>query len=128
MKKILLLTGHYYEELGGSYEAFGSTSYRLNIDKIKVKNIHFNNGETNKNISLIKVLKNHDIIHFFGAWTFNFVKTIIFAIIYKKKIIITPMGALEPWALSQKKNKKKNCSFTLSKNFIEKSRFCSLHF
>ncbi len=123
MKKILFITEHYYEELGGSYEAFGSTSYRLNIKNIKVKNISFNNGETKKKINITKVLKNHDIIHFFGLWTLNHLKTMIFALIYKKKIIITPMGALEPWALSQKKIKKKIALILYQKTLLKKADY-----
>jgi glycosyltransferase involved in cell wall biosynthesis len=121
MKKILFIIEDYYQELGGSFEAFGSTSYQLNKEKIKVKSIFFNNGEIKKRINITKVIKNHDIVHFFGAWTINHIKTIILALIYRKKIIITPMGTFEPWSLSQKKIKKKIALIFYQKTLLKKA-------
>ena len=69
MTKILLATGHYYKELGGSYEAIGSTAYNLQKNGMQVKFINFFNGEAYKDINVKKVLENIDIVHYFGAWT-----------------------------------------------------------
>ena len=120
MKKILFFIENYYEELGGSYEAFGSTAYRLNKKKIKVKSIYFNNGETKKKINTYRIIKNHDIIHAFGVWSFKHIKTIIYSLILGKKIIITPMGSFEPWSMSQKKIKKQIAFMLYQKTLLKK--------
>ena len=119
MKKFLYLTENHYQELGGSYEAFGSTAYQLNKEKIKVKIVFFNNGETKKKINIYKLIKIHDIIHFYGVWSLNHIKTVLYSIILRKKIIITPMGSFEPWSMSQKKIKKK-FAFMLYQKFLLK--------
>ena len=43
MNKILFAADHYYKELGGSYEAIGSTAYNLRKSGNQVKLIYFNN-------------------------------------------------------------------------------------
>ena len=121
MTKILLATGHYYKELGGSYEAIGSTAYNLQKNGMQVKFINFFNGEAYKDINVKKVLENIDIVHYFGAWTWPhyFFTKKCFSL--KKKIIITPMGTFEPWSLSQKKFKKKLALFFYQKSILKKA-------
>ena len=52
MNKILFAADHYYKELGGSYEAIGSTAYNLRKSGNQVKLIYFNNGEIEKKLNL----------------------------------------------------------------------------
>ena len=120
MRKILIITDRFYKEIGGSYEAIGSTLYNLRNQGIKIKFIYFNNGEREFNINLNNLIKEYEIIHFFGIWTYNHVKTFLVSILNKKKIIVTPMGALEPWSISQKNLKKKIALLTYQKLILRR--------
>ncbi|WP_440915373.1 glycosyltransferase [Candidatus Pelagibacter sp.] len=114
--KILLITDNLYPELGGSFKAITDTS------KILTKNPKFtcrivikNNGKFKKRLDLFFLIKNFDIIHYFGGWSFFHFKVLVLSFIFKKKTIITPMGIYEDWSLSQKKFKK-----LLGLNFYQK--------
>ena len=76
-KKILIITDKYYKEMGGSYEAIGSTVYNLKKDDFNIKFVYFHNGETEFNLDLVKIINKVDIVHFFGIWTINHIKTAI---------------------------------------------------
>lgn len=106
MKNLLIITDKYFKEMGGSYVATSTTAYQLN-NIYKVKLIFFDNGITKKNIDLYKIIKKSDFVHFFGCWSYSLIKSFLITKYLKKKFIITPMGALEPWSLTQKKLKKK---------------------
>ena len=84
MKNILYITDKYYKEMGGSYEAIGSTVYNLKKDNFDLKFVYFHNGETNFNLDLIKIINKVDIVHFFGIWTLNHIKTSLLSIVKKK--------------------------------------------
>ncbi len=120
-KKILVVTDSYYKELGGSYEAVGSTVYNLRKQGLSVNFIYLFNGESRKKIKIRKVLKKFEIIHFYGIWTFQHIRWMLNSLILKKKIIITPMGALEPWSLKQKSFKKKVALCLYQKYFLKKA-------
>ena len=119
MKNILYITDKYYKEMGGSYEAIGSTIYNLKKDNLNIKFVYFHNGEINFNLDLVKIINKVDIVHFFGIWTLNHIKTALLSIVKKKKLIITPIGALEPWSLSQKRLKKKIALFVYQKKILK---------
>ena len=68
-----------------------------------------------KKYDLFKIIKRFDIVHFFGCWSPALIKSFLISKLLKKKFIITPMGALEPWSLNEKKIKKKNCFNIISK-------------
>ncbi len=118
-KKILIITDKYYKEMGGSYEAIGSTVYNLKKDDFDIKFVYFHNGETEFNLDLVKIVNKVDIVHFFGIWTINHIKTAILSKFKKKRFIITPMGSLEPWSLSQKKLKKKIALLLYQKKILK---------
>ena len=118
MRNILYITDKYYKEMGGSYEAIGSTVYNLKKDNFDIKFVYFNNGETNFNLDLVKIINKVDIVHFFGIWTLNHIKTSLLSIFKKKRFIITPMGALEPWSLSQKNLKKRIALLVYQKKIL----------
>ena len=106
--KILLVTDHLYPEMGGSYRAIIDTQkIILNNEKYKSRIVINNDGISQKKLDTIFLIKNFDIIHFFGVWTLFHIKIILLALLFKKKIIITPMGCFDEWSLSQKKIKKK---------------------
>ena len=106
--KILLVTENLYPEMGGSYRAITDTQKMiLNNEKYKSRIVVNYDGISKKKIDTIFLIKNFDIIHFFGAWSFFHIKFILLALLFKKKIIITPMGCFDDWSLNQKKIKKK---------------------
>jgi glycosyltransferase involved in cell wall biosynthesis len=106
--KILLVTDNLYPEMGGSYRAITDTQkIILNNEKYKSRIVINSDGISKKKIDTIFLIKNFDIIHFFGAWSLFHIKIILLALLFKKKIIITPMGVFEEWSLNQKKIKKK---------------------
>ena len=55
----------------------------------------------------VSIFKSVDLLHYFGIWTPNHFKVFYSAKKAKKKIIISPLGALEPWSMLQKRFKKK---------------------
>lgn len=106
--KILLVTDNLYPEMGGSYRAITDTQkIILNNEKYKSRIVINSDGISKKKIDTIFLIKNFDIIHFFGAWSLFHIKIILLAFLFKKKIIITPMGCFDEWSLNQKKIKKK---------------------
>ncbi len=120
-KKVLTVTDSYHQELGGSYEAVGSTVYNLRKKGLDINFIYLFNGEARKKINITNVLKNFHIVHFFGIWTIAHIQWMLYSLLANKKIIITPMGALEPWSLSQKSLKKKIALFVYQKFFLKKA-------
>ena len=106
--KILVVTDNLYHEMGGSFRAVTDThKIILNNEKYKSRIAINSDGISKKKIDAIFLVKNFDIIHFFGAWTLFHIKIILLALLFKKKIIITPMGCFDEWSLNQRKNKKK---------------------
>ena len=65
------------------------------------------------------ILKSIDLLHCFGIWTPDHIKVFYSAKKLKKKIIISPLGALEPWSMLQKKYKKKLAWFIYQKKILE---------
>ena len=106
--KLLIVCDNLYPELGGSYKAITDTHKILseNTD-FKTRIVFNNNGKSKKNLDLIFLIKNFDIIHYFGGWSFFHLKVLILSFIFKKKTIMTPMGIFEEWSLNQKRIKKK---------------------
>lgn len=121
MKKILFITDSFYEEMGGSFIAVASTFYELIKKNLNVKLVYFSNGRSNKSVKLYSIIKESDTVHYFGVWTYSHIKSFILSIILKKKIIITPMGAFEPWSLSQKKIKKRIALILYQKLILKKA-------
>lgn len=119
MKKILIITDTFFEQMGGSHIAVSSTAHELLKRGYDVKLIFFNNGVTHKKIKLMSVISRYDIVHYFGAWNYSLIKSFIVSKILKKKFIITPMGTFEPWSLSQKKFKKLMAMYIYQKKILE---------
>jgi len=88
---------------------------------LDIKLVYFKDSISNRSRDLFTLIKNAEIVHFFGAWTWVHVKTMIISILLRKKTVITPMGAFEEWSLSQKKFKKKLALFVYQKYFLKKS-------
>ena len=60
-------------------------------------------------------MRDFDIVHIYGIWRPYLAKIFYKAKKLKKKIVISPIGSLEPWAIKQKWLKKKNCMALVSK-------------
>ena len=71
----------------------GSTVYNLKKDKINLKFVYFNNGEIDFKLDLAKIINNVDIVHLFGIWTLNHIKTALLSKI-KKKINYNSYGSI----------------------------------
>lgn len=106
--KILLVTDNLYPEMGGAFRAVTDTQ-KILLDNAKYRSriAPNNNGKFKVKLDIIFLIKDFDIVHFFGAWSFFHIKFMLLALLFKKKIIITPMGCFDDWSLSQKKIKKK---------------------
>ena len=119
--KICFISEHFSPSYGGQF-----TSIKGIIDMCKLRNIDHiiihkkSKIYSNKN-NLEKAIKNCDIVHIFGGWTFFYIKTSLLAHRLKKKIIIHPMGFYEPWSLSQKKIKKTLAWHLYQKKFLRKA-------
>ena len=120
--KILFFTDNLYPEMGGSYRAVIDTQ-KIMLDNAKYKSRIVTNydGISKKKLDNIFLLKNFDIIHFFGAWTLFHIKIILLALLFKKKIIITPMGCFDEWSLTQKKLKKKIALYMYQTFFLNRA-------
>ena len=105
--KVLIVTDNLYPELGGSFKAITDTyKILLKNPQFKSRIVINNNGNFKKKLDLIFLIKNFDIIHYFGGWTYFHIKVLFLSFIFKKKTIITPMGIFEKWSLSEKIIKK----------------------
>jgi glycosyltransferase involved in cell wall biosynthesis len=106
--KILIVTDSLFPQLGGSYKAVTDTHKIIAKNKKHRSRIVFSRGFFfKKKIDYIYLIKNFDLIHYFGGWNFFHFKIIFLSLLFKKKIIITPMGIFDEWSLNQKKIKKK---------------------
>tara|TARA_B100000787_G_C16194869_1_gene300025 strand:- start:1172 stop:2209 length:1038 start_codon:yes stop_codon:yes gene_type:complete len=104
--KILYGIENHFPGYGGPYTAVSQTAYNLYLHDINVKLIYAKNENYKYNLDLKTIIEDYDICHFFGIWTPWYYKAFNIAKKLNKKIIISPLGALEPWAMSQKKYKK----------------------
>jgi glycosyltransferase involved in cell wall biosynthesis len=120
--KVGFVIENYYPSYGGPYSAIKDTIKELSkTNKIKIKLIYKINKNGKSNINLIKEIKNLDICHFYGGWTYFYLKASVIALILKKKIIFHPFGIFDPWSMSQKKIKKKIAWFLYQHYILKKS-------
>lgn len=104
--KIGFLIEDFHPSIGGPYTAIKETIKELRKKKIQATLITKNKFFFLETISIIKQIRNVDICHIYGGWTFFYLKVFVISYLLKKKIIIHPFGIYEPWAFSQKKFKK----------------------
>ena len=117
--RVLLVSEKFFVENGGSYTAVSELCYALNAKAISSKIFHNNSGNLFKLLSCYLVIKKFDIVHIFGIWS-PFINAVIYlAKRLKKKIILSPIGYLEPWSLKQSEFKKKIAWFFYQKKFLE---------
>jgi glycosyltransferase involved in cell wall biosynthesis len=104
--KILIVVESHFKEYGGPYTAIIQKIEYLNSQKIENKLIYQETNTFKYNLDLEYIIKDYDIVHIYGVWRPFLVKVFFVSKKLNKKIIISPIGALEPWSLSQKKIKK----------------------
>ena len=114
--KVIFLTKNYKPELGGTYTVIKG------IFDVLSKKIDVKVYDKRKNIfSLIKIIKQTDICHFFGGWDLFHFFFINVAFLMRKKVIIHPLGFYEPWSLNEKKLKKKLALILYQKRILQKA-------
>lgn len=122
MLKVGFIIENYYPGYGGPYSAIKETIRQLSkTSKIKIKLIYKNGKKRKKNINLYNDLKSVDICHFYGGWTYFYLKASFIAFKLKKKVIFHPFGIFEPWSMSQKKIKKKIAWALYQEKILKKS-------
>ena len=104
---ILIATEHHFPGYGGPYTAVSDNLKYLYKNNIKFKLLYKNSDFFNYNLDIKEIVKGYEVVHMYGIWTPFNIKVSKIARLAKKKIVISTLGALEPWALSQKKWKKK---------------------
>ncbi len=120
--KVLIITNNLYPEMGGPYNVITATAEQLFKDNsVKVKLVANYDGKNKTKTNILKLLKYHDVIHYFGGWDYFHVKVFLACLLYKKKYILTPMGIFEPWSLEQKKFKKKLALTFYQKTILNRS-------
>ena len=120
--KILYICNNLYPQMGGAYKAITET-YQISLSNplYQCRLAINNDGKSKKNLDLIFLIKNFDIIHYFGGWDWFHIKVMLLSILFKKKLILTPMGIYDDWSLDQKKIKKKIALSTYQKFFLDKA-------
>ena len=120
--RILLVTNNFYISDGGSYTAVSELAYALNKKKGLIAKIFHNNNNNIFNSSNYKIIvRNYDIIHIFGIWSPFLYLVFHCAKKLGKKVIISPIGYLEPWSLAQSRIKKKIAWHLYQKKMLLKS-------
>lgn len=106
--RVALIVDSLKAKTGGPSVILKETKTALERKGLNVKIIS-NDGLINsiKRESALKIIRQSDICHIYGGWNYFHIKIFLLAFNFKKKIIIHPLGYYEPWALSQKKIKKK---------------------
>jgi glycosyltransferase involved in cell wall biosynthesis len=122
MIKIGFIIENYYPSYGGPYSVIKETFKALSKNnEFKIKVIYQNDKNGKKNIDLAKAIKDLDICHFFGGWTYFYIKTSLLAFKLGKKVIFCPFGIFEPYSMQQKKIKKKVAWFLYQESILKKA-------
>ena len=116
--KIGLAIHHHSPGYGGPFTVLSELAKYLYKNNIDTRMFINQNPFSKFNLNLNEIVKSRDLFHVFGIWDPFHIKLFLRAKLNKKKIIISTLGALEPWALEQKKLKKKIAWF-----FYQKKNF-----
>ena len=104
--RVALIADSLKTSTGGPSVILKETKNALEKKGLNIK-IITNDIFKDRKISLSEIIRQTDICHLYGGWTYFHIKTFLLALNFKKKIIIHPLGYYEPWSLKQKKLKKK---------------------
>jgi glycosyltransferase involved in cell wall biosynthesis len=106
-------TGSYYSIISGLVNYFSKKKIIVNILTSDLR-------KKNKK-KFYNLISKSDICHFFGGWSFFHIVSFFMARKLKKIRIIHPMGFYEPWALQQKKLKKKLAWYLYQKKILSEA-------
>ena len=101
--KIGLSIHHHSPGHGGPFTVISESAKYLYENGVNIRTIINQNQFTSFNLNLKEIIKSRDLIHLFGIWDPFHIKVFFKAKSIKKKIIISTLGALEPWSIEQKK-------------------------
>ena len=116
--KIGLAIHHHSPGYGGPFTVLSESAKYLYENDIDMRMFINQNQYTKFNLNLNEIVKSRDLFHVFGIWDPFHIRLFLWAKLNKKKIIISTLGALEPWALKQKKLKKKFAWFLYQKKIL----------
>lgn len=74
-------------------------------------------------IERMRILRCHDIVHVHGVWSISLLFVSLIAFIYRKKLVISSHGMLEPWAFHQKRFKKLVAYYVYQKWLLKHAEF-----
>lgn len=121
--KIGLAIHHHSPGYGGPFTVLSESAKYLYKNEINARMIFGQNQFSNFNLNLKEIVKSRDLFHIFGIWDPFHIRLFFQAKKFKKKIIISTLGALEPWALEQKKLKKKIAWYLYQKKILNNCDF-----
>ena len=108
----------HFKEYGGPYTAISQKIEFLNKKKLINKVIFRSSNSFKFNLDIDYIIKDFDIVHIYGIWRPFLAKIFYKAKKLKKKIVISPIGSLEPWAVKQKWLKKKIAWYLYQKKIL----------
>ena len=115
--RILIVVDAHFREYGGPHKAISDKIRFLNYHKIENKLIYSKNNFFRFNVDIEYIVKDYDIVHIYGSWRPFLIKVFYIAKKLNKKVVISPIGTLEPWSLNQKNKKKVSIIFLSKKKF-----------
>ncbi len=121
--KIGLAIHHHSPGYGGPFTVLSESAKYLYKNNIDMRMFFNQNQFSNFNLNLKEIVKSRDLFHLFGIWDPFHIKLFLHAKLNKKKVIISTLGALEPWALEQKKLKKKIAWYLYQKKILDNCDF-----
>ena len=83
--RVLIVTDNLYPELGGSFAVTDTYKFLSQSTQFKCRIVINNNENLKKKLDLMFLIKNFDIIHYFGGWSFFHLKVLILSFLFKKK-------------------------------------------
>lgn len=104
--KVLVSVDSYFPGYGGPFTAISDNLRYLYKNKINFKLIYQRNNNFKYKLNLREIISDYDIIHVYGIWRPFLSYIPLISLLKKKKIVISTLGALEPWSLKQKRAKK----------------------
>lgn len=105
--KVSYIVDNHSPAYGGPYTVISEQLNYLYKNNIDIELIYTSNSFTVLKRDYKKIIKNTDLVHIFGIWRPFHIRAFYASKKLNKKIIISPLGALEPWSLSQRRLKKK---------------------
>ena len=118
--RVVFVLDKYGVKTGSFYSIINGLTNFLKKKKIIVNILTSDLLSKNKK-KFYNLMAKSEICHFFGGWSFFHIRSFLIATKLKKVRILHTMGFYEPWALNQKKIKKKIAWFFYQKKILSQS-------